>query len=112
VSDSENASAEAPTELAPEVLPGGSEAASAPLAVVEIAGIEALERAAALLREGGLVALPTETVYGLGANARNADALQRLYRVKQRPAAHPVIVHLASAAELPRWAAQVTPHAE
>ena len=112
MSDSENASAEAPAALAPEVLSSGIDAASASVPVVEIAGIEALERAAAILRGGGLVALPTETVYGLGADARNPDALQRLYRVKQRPSAHPVIVHLASAAELPRWAAQVTPHAE
>ena len=47
---------------------------------------------------GGLVAFPTETVYGLGADAANADALRRLYAVKGRPAEHPVIVHLGRAA--------------
>ena len=106
MNESENAPADA--QAAPPVaLDRVAEAA-----VVEIAGIEAIDRAAAILREGGLVAFPTETVYGLGADAGNPDALQRLYRAKQRPAAHPVIVHLASAAELPRWAAEVPPHAE
>ena len=78
----------------------------------EIVGAEGIGRAADILRAGGLVAFPTETVYGLAADAGNADAVHRLYRVKHRPKAHPVIVHLASAAELPRWAAEVSPHAE
>ncbi len=78
----------------------------------EIVGIEAIDRAATLLREGCLVAFATETVYGLGADAGNRDALQKLYRVKKRPAAHPVIVHLASIDDLPLWAAEVSPHAE
>src|SRR6476661_5522875 len=56
--------------------------------------------AADLLRAGGLVAFPTETVYGLGADAANPDALRRLYAVKRRPASHPVIVHVARAAQL------------
>ena len=47
------------------------------------------------LRQGGLVAFPTETVYGLGADARSEAALERLYRVKGRPGTHPVIVHVA-----------------
>lgn len=68
-------------------------------------------RAAAILRAGGLVAFPTETVYGLGADARDAAALARLYAVKGRPADHPVIVHLASAFELGAWAADVPPAA-
>ena len=110
MSDSGNAPADAQADLASPIAPGDAAEAAAPVA--EIAGIEAIERAAAILREGGLVAFPTETVYGLGADAGNPAALQRLYRVKQRPAQHPVIVHLASAAELPRWAAQVSPHAE
>jgi L-threonylcarbamoyladenylate synthase len=59
-----------------------------------------IEEAAAALRRGGLVAFPTETVYGLGADAANPDALARLYAVKGRPLAHPVIVHVASAAAL------------
>ena len=65
------------------------------------------EEAAAILRRGGLVAFPTETVYGLGADARNLEALARLYKVKGRPADHPVIVHLASLAELGQWAREL-----
>ncbi len=64
-------------------------------------------RAAELLRSGGLVAFPTETVYGLGADASNDAALGRLYDVKGRPRSHPLIVHLADARELPRWAASL-----
>ena len=56
---------------------------------------EALERAAAILRAGGLVALPTETVYGLGANALDAAAVSRIFAAKQRPAWDPIIVHIA-----------------
>jgi L-threonylcarbamoyladenylate synthase len=56
-----------------------------------------IARAASVLRAGGLVAFPTETVYGLGADATNADAVRRLYRVKGRPPTHPVIVHLGTA---------------
>jgi L-threonylcarbamoyladenylate synthase len=58
--------------------------------------VEALERAAAILRGGGLVALPTETVYGLGANALDAAAVAGIFEAKQRPAWDPVIVHIAS----------------
>jgi len=58
--------------------------------------IPEVRRAAEILRAGGLVAFPTETVYGLGADATNPDAMARLYRVKGRPADHPVIVHFAS----------------
>jgi L-threonylcarbamoyladenylate synthase len=54
-------------------------------------------RAAQILRAGGLVAFPTETVYGLGANASSAEAVARLYAAKGRPAEHPVIVHFATA---------------
>jgi L-threonylcarbamoyladenylate synthase len=56
--------------------------------------------AVAVLRAGGLVAFPTETVYGLGADAANPRALRRLYEVKGRPPSHPVIVHAASAGQL------------
>ncbi len=54
-------------------------------------------RAAALLREGKLVAFPTETVYGLGANALDARAVARIFQIKGRPSTSPVIVHIASA---------------
>jgi L-threonylcarbamoyladenylate synthase len=67
---------------------------------------EEIERAAQLLHTGSLIAFPTETVYGLGADARNADAVRRLFAVKGRPAEHPVIVHLAGAKQLPDWARQ------
>ncbi|HMD78336.1 MAG TPA: L-threonylcarbamoyladenylate synthase [Terracidiphilus sp.] len=56
---------------------------------------ETLERAASILRAGGLVALPTETVYGLGANALDAAAVERIFKAKRRPAWDPVIVHVA-----------------
>jgi L-threonylcarbamoyladenylate synthase len=60
--------------------------------------IDALEQAAAILRRGGLVALPTETVYGLGANALDAEAVARIFTAKQRPSWDPVIVHVDSLA--------------
>ncbi len=56
---------------------------------------EALSHAAAILRAGGLVALPTETVYGLGANALDGAAVERIFIAKQRPAWDPIIVHIA-----------------
>ena len=60
--------------------------------------------AAANLLAGGLVAFPTETVYGLGADACNADAVARIYAAKGRPADHPLIVHVASMDGLGDWA--------
>ncbi|MBM3763925.1 MAG: L-threonylcarbamoyladenylate synthase, partial [Acidobacteria bacterium] len=57
-----------------------------------------LEEAAAILRRGGLVAFPTETVYGLGANALDEDAVRRIYAAKGRPSTSPLIVHIAGAA--------------
>ncbi len=62
-----------------------------------------VRRAAEILRRGGLVAFPTETVYGLGADASSAAAVERLYRIKGRPADHPVIVHFASIGEAFLW---------
>ena len=59
-----------------------------------------LQRAASLLRDGGLVAFATETVYGLGAHALNADAVARIFAAKKRPSWDPLIVHLASAEQL------------
>lgn len=66
-----------------------------------------IRRAAQILRAGGLVAFPTETVYGLGADATNRDALARLYAVKRRPADHPVIVHFADAERAFAWAREI-----
>ena len=71
----------------------------------------AIARAADLLRAGGVVAFPTETVYGLGADARNVDAVRRIFAAKGRPADHPVIVHLAEASHVQRWARDVPPGA-
>jgi L-threonylcarbamoyladenylate synthase len=62
-----------------------------------------VRRAAEILGRGGLVAFPTETVYGLGADASSAEAVARLFRVKCRPADHPVIVHFASPDEAFSW---------
>ena len=66
-----------------------------------------VRRAAEILRAGGLVAFPTETVYGLGADASSAKAVQRLYSVKRRPADHPVIVHFGSAEEAFSFAREI-----
>ncbi len=66
-----------------------------------------MQRAAKILHAGGLVAFPTETVYGLGADARNPAALKKIFAVKGRPAEHPLIVHLPSAAGLPAWALDI-----
>jgi L-threonylcarbamoyladenylate synthase len=68
-------------------------------------------RAAAVLRAGGLVAFPTETVYGLGADARNPAGVARIFSAKGRPADHPLIVHLADASQLAQWAREVPPAA-
>jgi L-threonylcarbamoyladenylate synthase len=63
-----------------------------------------VDDAVAILRGGGLVALPTETVYGLGASALSPDAVSQVFAVKGRPTHHPLIVHLASADLIPGWA--------
>ena len=65
---------------------------------------DAIAQAVAHLRDGRLVAFPTETVYGLGADAADAVAVRRIFAAKGRPADHPVIVHLASAEAMPDWA--------
>lgn len=64
-------------------------------------------RAAQTLADGGLVAFPTETVYGLGANAEDDAAVARIYAAKGRPAEHPLIVHVAEAAHVPHFASEV-----
>jgi len=66
-----------------------------------------IEHAARVLRAGGLVAFPTETVYGLGADASRDDAVAKIFAAKGRPRAHPLIVHLAPDARLEDWAAEV-----
>src|SRR5262245_6595556 len=70
---------------------------------------EAIREAAAVLRRGGLVAFPTETVYGLGADVDSAAAVRAMFAAKGRPADHPVIVHLADASQIDGFAAEVPP---
>lgn len=70
-----------------------------------------IDRALEVLREGGLVGLPTETVYGLAADASNEIAVRRIFAAKGRPADHPLIVHLASADQLVEWAREIPPAA-
>jgi L-threonylcarbamoyladenylate synthase len=70
-----------------------------------------LARAVAHLRAGELVAFPTETVYGLGGDAANPDAVRRIFAAKGRPADHPLIVHIGSAAGLSQWASGVPGYA-
>jgi L-threonylcarbamoyladenylate synthase len=66
-----------------------------------------LARAVALLQAGELVAFPTETVYGLGADAANPAAVAKIFAAKGRPADHPLIVHLPGAGHLDRWARDI-----
>ena len=66
-----------------------------------------VQRAAELLRAGELVAFPTETVYGLGADAGNPSAVAKVFAAKGRPADHPLIVHLPDATQLERWAVDI-----
>ena len=73
--------------------------------------IEALSRAAEILRAGGLVALPTETVYGLGANALDREAVERIFAAKQRPSWDPIIVHIAKTEMLGQIVSEVPPAA-
>ncbi|MCB0058476.1 MAG: Sua5/YciO/YrdC/YwlC family protein, partial [Caldilineaceae bacterium] len=68
--------------------------------------------AAAAIRAGQLVAFPTETVYGLGANALDAAAVARIFAAKQRPSTDPLIVHLADASHLERITADIPPVVE
>lgn len=72
-------------------------------------GVHELDEAASLLRRGGLVAFPTETVYGLGADARNPDAIRRLFAAKGRPADNPLIVHVADITDVPGIVREITP---
>ena len=70
---------------------------------------EKIKEAAKILREGGLVAIPTETVYGLGADATNPEAVRRIFEVKGRPQDNPLILHLSGAQWLPRYCRDIPP---
>lgn len=73
----------------------------------KLVGAESYRQAAAFLRAGELVAVPTETVYGLAADARDPKAVAKIFTAKGRPANHPLIVHIASQEQLKDWAADV-----
>ena len=62
-----------------------------------------IKKASAILREGGLVAFPTETVYGLGGDARNVLAVKNIFDIKSRPYNHPLIIHFANLSQLDEW---------
>ena len=70
-----------------------------------------IKKAAKALKDGHLVAFPTETVYGLGADASNEKAVGKVYNVKGRPINHPLIVHISSIAKLDKWAINVPDYA-
>jgi L-threonylcarbamoyladenylate synthase len=71
-----------------------------------------LEQAIAKLKNGEVVAIPTETVYGLAADATNDEALRQIYAIKQRPADNPLIVHIGDASQVNDWAAEFPPLAQ
>ena len=70
-----------------------------------------IREAAASFKSGNLVAFPTETVYGLGADATNKDAIARIYKVKGRPLGHPLIIHISSIEHLGKWAKEIPEYA-
>ena len=72
---------------------------------------EMIANAAQTLKDGALVAFPTETVYGLGVDATSAKAVARIYEVKGRPADHPLIVHIASMDSIGDWAIDIPEYA-
>jgi len=71
-----------------------------------------IKKAAQALKDGHLVAFPTETVYGLGADATNEKAVSRVYAVKGRPTDHPLIVHISSINQLEKWAVDIPEYAK
>jgi len=79
----------------------------APPANVKTADDDTIAQAVDLLRRGEVVAFPTETVYGLGANAANYDAVAKIFKLKGRPTSHPLIVHIANADQMSKWARDI-----
>lgn len=73
--------------------------------------VSAIHQAAEALKAGHLVAFPTETVYGLGGDATNPDAIKRIYEVKGRPSDHPLIIHISSINMLEKWAIDIPEYA-
>ena len=81
------------------------------MSIISNCTVTAIKDAAAALTRGDLVAFPTETVYGLGADATNKAAIGRIYEAKGRPAGHPLIVHISSLANLDKWARDIPEYA-
>jgi L-threonylcarbamoyladenylate synthase len=81
------------------------------MAIISNCTASNIRNAALALKEGHLVAFPTETVYGLGADATNKDAVARIYQVKGRPSGHPLIVHISSINNLDKWAKSIPEYA-
>ena len=79
--------------------------------IISQCSLSVLRQSAEKLREGDLVAFPTETVYGIGADAENKDAVARMYQVKNRPTGHPVIIHIAELNDVDYWAKDVPEYA-
>ncbi len=80
--------------------------------IIEPPTPDALHRAVEILRRGGLVGLPTETVYGLAADAENELAVRRIFAVKGRPSTHPLIVHVGTSEAVKEWVRHLPPEAE
>jgi L-threonylcarbamoyladenylate synthase len=81
------------------------------MSIISKCTASAIKDAATTLIKGDLVAFPTETVYGLGADATNEDAIRRVYDVKGRPIGHPLIVHISSIGNLEKWARDIPEYA-
>jgi L-threonylcarbamoyladenylate synthase len=81
------------------------------MSIISNCTASAIKDSAAALIKGDLVAFPTETVYGLGADATNEDAIARIYKVKGRPEGHPLIVHISSLGNLDKWARDIPEYA-
>jgi L-threonylcarbamoyladenylate synthase len=81
------------------------------MAIISNCTASIIKDAALALKEGHLVAFPTETVYGLGADATNEKAVARIYEVKGRPTDHPLIVHISSMDLMDKWACEIPEHA-
>jgi L-threonylcarbamoyladenylate synthase len=81
------------------------------MAIISNCTASIIKDAAIALKQGHLVAFPTETVYGLGADATNEKAVGRIYEVKGRPKDHPLIVHISSAEMLDKWASEIPEYA-
>lgn len=81
------------------------------MAIISNCTASALSEAARALKAGNLVAFPTETVYGLGADATNQSAVAKIYKVKSRPSDHPLIVHISSMSNLDKWAKDIPEYA-